>query len=120
LVIEKIKQLLGPKRVEALKDLKAVTKGLISGDYKSPSFQIKALERKLNLRAKDYRSLVQKIKDNNAEMALLDAKISALEEQLIGNIFDHAQSLITEEEEPLKANQFEEMEIFDASKYLKK
>jgi hypothetical protein len=53
-------------------------------------------------------------------MALLDAKISALEEQLIGNIFDHAQSLITEEEEPLKANQFEEMEIFDASKYLKK
>ncbi len=121
MVIEKIKQLLGPKRIEALKDLKVVIQGLISGDYKSPGFQIKALERKLKMRAKDYKGLIEQIKQNNAEMALLDKKLSAMEAQLIDNIFEHAQSITPETTEEVEQEEkFPEREIFDISKYLKK
>jgi hypothetical protein len=121
MVIEKIKQLLGPKRIEALKDLKVVLLALISGEYKSPKTQIKALERKLMVRGKDYNRLIAKIKQNNAEMALLDKKLSAMEAQLIDNIFEHAQSITPETPEEVEQEEkFPERKIFDISKYLKK
>lgn len=114
-----LKDLLGIERVEAIKDLVESVNGVISGEYKSPREKVKSLEKRLSVRGKDFKKLTEKIRSNNIEMAKLDKKLSAMEEQLISNIFDHAQAIPEEEQED--EEKFPEMEMaFDVSKYLKK
>lgn len=95
-----LKDLLGTERVAAIKDLVESVNGVISGEYKSPRDQVKTLEKRLSARGKDFKKLTQQIKQNNAEMARLDEKLSAMEEQLIGEIFENARDGMIEDKFP--------------------